>query len=141
LEERIQLVNRGTPAALLRLPRTPGIPLVCSVLEVSPCQVTSLAMGKIGDRVAVLPHPVFRDNFSGYQPSDGLSSPRLLDPVYPFLLFWGHFLLPRSGGNLPLSAPPLSMETVGSPEVDVYPSSHPGTTIPLASERVNGLNP
>jgi hypothetical protein len=75
-------------------------------------------MGKTGERVAVLPPPVFRDNFSGYHPLDGLSSPRLLDPVYPFLLFWGHFLLPRSGGNFPLSAPSLSMETVVSPEGD-----------------------
>jgi hypothetical protein len=74
--------------------------------------------GKTGDRVAVSAPPVLRDYFSGYHPSEGLSSPRLLDPVYPVLLFCGHFFLPGSGGNLPLSAPPLSMETVGSPEGD-----------------------
>jgi hypothetical protein len=56
-------------------------PLVCCVIEVSPCQDTGLAIGKTGDRVAVLPPPDLRDNFSGYHPLDGLSAPRLLDPV------------------------------------------------------------
>jgi hypothetical protein len=50
-------------------------------------------MGKTGDRVVVLTPPDLRDDFSGYHPLDGLSSPLLLDPVYPFLMFWRHFLL------------------------------------------------